>query len=148
MSHDLADEIVFSLLETFAHCVTGETNDGNVAVLFEVLSNREVGILDENLFCEANLFVELVDSSDEHLFDDCFGLFAIFVHSLSFEDFFFVFDFGLRHFVACYILRICSCDLQSDVVNDFTACALACFDHNADFATHVDISVDNGVFAS
>ena len=93
LRHNLAYEIVFSLLETFAHCVTSETNDGDVAALFEVLSNRDVGILDENLFRKANLFVELVDSADEHLFDDCFGLLAVLVHCLRFEDFFFVLDF-------------------------------------------------------
>ena len=74
LRHNFADEIVFSLLETFAHCVTGETDDFRIAVLFQVLSNGKVAVLDENLFGEANFFVELVDSADEHLFDDCFGL--------------------------------------------------------------------------
>ena len=107
LRHNFADEVVFSLLQTFAHCVTGETNDFDVTVLFEILRNCQIAVLNENLFVEANVFVEFVNSAHEHLFDDCFGLFAVLVESLCFENFFLMVNFGLRNFFSANVLCVC-----------------------------------------
>ena len=134
LSSNFSSEVVLLLFDAFAQLEAGEFGNLDVA---EYIFDGLFGILDEDLFVEADFLVELVDTAFNHAFDDV-SRFAFFFSLLA-ENFLLVFQSGSINAITVNSHRSCCSDLHSNVLAQLFV-ATGQVNENADFAAHVDVA--------
>ena len=96
-------EIFLFLFDAFTQLITGKTGNFGIVCL-QQLRDAHLVVADVDLVDQADFFVVLVDTAQDHLFDDVFRF--PFVAGLFLQDFLFMVQFGSGNFGTVQVGRV------------------------------------------